>query len=120
MATFKIDQGASFALAILMSAKPKPAFKDGKSLEGVQSTTKDGVPQWVVQVSVADRERGDAELLKVTVTSHQNPADVAQVGMPIFFEGLGIGLMNGTPYFVATGIQNAMATSGNGRKSGGE
>lgn len=117
MATMKIDQGASFSLAILMSAQPKMAFKDGKRLD-TQDTNKDGVPKWVVQVSVADRETGSADLLKVTVTSPHNPAEIAAPGTPIFFEGLGIGIMNGSPYFLATGVQSAMAAAGNGRSKG--
>jgi hypothetical protein len=114
MATMKIDQAASFSLAILMSAQPKMAFKNGKRLDD-QDTNKDGVPKWVVQVSVADREYGGADLLKITVTSKHNPADVAQVGTPIHFENLGIGIMNGNPYFTATGILPAVAAQ-NGRQ----
>lgn len=117
MATMKIDQGASFSLAILMSAQPKMGFKDGKRT-GAQDTNKDGIPKWTVQVSVADRETGSADLLKVTVTSPHNPAEVAAPGTPIFFENLGIGVMNGTPFFLATGIQSAMAAAGNGRSKG--
>jgi hypothetical protein len=119
MATMKIDQGASFSLAILMSAQPKAQFRDGQRT-GQQDTNKDGIPKWAVQVSVADRETGTADLLKVTVTSPTNPAEVAMPGTPVLFEGLGVGVMNGSPYFVATGIQSAMATAtnGSGRKGG--
>uniref|UniRef100_UPI000A5EE271 hypothetical protein n=1 Tax=Actinomadura kijaniata TaxID=46161 RepID=UPI000A5EE271 len=69
MATMKIDQTASFALAVLMSAQPKTKFANGKRTEE-QDVSKDGVPKWAVQVTVADRETGSADLLKVTVTSH--------------------------------------------------
>ena len=117
MATFKIDQGASFSLAILMSVQPKMGFRDGRPT-GQQETNKDGIPKWVVQVSVADRETGSADLIKVTVTMPQNPAEVAQIGMPIHFDGLGIGLMNGKPYFVASGVVSAMASASNGRSKG--
>jgi hypothetical protein len=112
MATMKIDQGASFSLAILMSAQPKAQFREG-ARTGQQDMSKDGIPKWAVQVSVADRETGTADLLKVTVTSSTNPAEIMP-GTPVLFEGLGVGVMNGSPYFVATGIQSAMATATNG------
>jgi hypothetical protein len=114
VATMKIDQAASFSLAILMSAQPKMAFSNGKRLD-TQDTNKDGVPKWVVQVSVADREFGGADLLKITVTSAKNPAEAAQIGTPIHFENLGIGIMNGNPFFTATGIAPAGAPQ-NGRQ----
>ena len=117
MATMKIDQGASFSLAILMSVQPKMNFANGRRT-GEQAVSADGVPKWAVQVSVADRETGDAQMIKVTVTAHHNPADSAQIGTPVFFENLGIGLMNGSPYFLATGLTSAMATAANGRGKG--
>jgi hypothetical protein len=119
MATMKIDQGASFSLAILMSVQPKMKFANGRRT-GEQDMNIDGVPKWAVQVSVADRESGQADLIKVTVTAHHNPADSAQIGTPVFFENLGIGIMNGAPYFLATGLTSAMASAANGRSSKSE
>jgi hypothetical protein len=110
----KIDQGASFSMAILMSVQPKMKFQNGRRT-GEQDVSSIGVPKWAVQVSVADKETGQADLIKVTVTANHNPAESAQIGTPVFFENLGIGIMNGSPYFLATGIQSAMATATNGR-----
>jgi hypothetical protein len=119
VATMKIDQGASFSLAILMSVQPKMKFANGRRT-GEQDVSAIGVPKWAVQVSVADRETGQADLIKVTVTSNHNPAEAAQVGTPVLFENLGIGIMNGSPYFLASGLQSAMAAATNGRASKNE
>jgi hypothetical protein len=116
VATMKIDQGASFSLAILMSVQPKMKFNNGRPT-GEQDANANGVPKWAAQVTIADRETGQADLIKVTVTNAHNPGDAAPPGSAVHFENLGIGIMNGSPYFVATGVVPAMVSAGNGRKS---
>jgi hypothetical protein len=87
---------------MLVSAEPKPEVKwdqaTGERREtGSQATSRDGVPQWAVQVVVSMPSRFDSrtqsEVIPVTVTSVDDPSIQATAGDKVWFDGLTVGVM---------------------------
>ena len=79
MARFIIDQAESFTRANLVQVTPRIAFGS----DGVQETTKDGIPVWQAEVIIGVEGFGGAvasEVIKVRVVSPKDPAE----GIPGF------------------------------------
>jgi hypothetical protein len=90
--TFAVDHPNTFAAAFLMSASPKPKFGDPT---GAQEAAADGQPKWLAEVAVTFLSQGAmkpiSEVLTVTITG-ANPATSIQVGSPVLFDGLRVGV----------------------------
>jgi hypothetical protein len=126
--TFVIDQGATFANAVLMGTSPKERFGS----PGIQDTSAEGVPKWLAMVAVTFTPNGTmapvSEVLTVSVTQPGNPSDGMQLPAPVAFDGLRLGwsspekrdngsIRGGRPWYSATGLRSSLMA---GARKGGE
>lgn len=106
--TFKIDQAATFDGVILLSVEPKTAFGGSE-----QDRTREGMPKWEAQVVAGFKafDRTNNEVLKVGLTSYQNPMDGLTPYTPVQLIDFEIGVMakerkdKDTGASVMTGVQ---------------
>jgi hypothetical protein len=89
-----VDQAATWQTCILMGAAPRMKF----GTVDTQDSNADGVPKWDIQAAVTyrptfDGQRLQSEVLSVTVTSINDPADGIPVPSAVVFEQLRVGSM---------------------------
>lgn len=98
-----VDQ-ARFTTILFMGCEPKmkatfDPVTNKRQTTGEQDTSKDGLyRKWTVQAAVSkpstfDPSRTDSEVLAVTVTSAEDPAEGLMPGTPILFENFVTGVM---------------------------
>jgi len=118
--TYVIDQGATFAAALLMSSAPKDKFGE----PGRQDTASDGTPKWAVNIAVTFTSQNGiapaSEVLAITITSPSDPGAGIPVGSPVSIEGLRVGInvperrgekiVGGKIWHSATGLRSAAAS----------
>jgi hypothetical protein len=116
-ATLAVDPRNSFERAVLMAIGPKLEYGTG-----AQATSAQGVPKWEAQVAVTylaePGRRADSEVINVTLTQPDNPADKVSSG-EVELDGLrvgwtapeqrdnGKGIRGGKPWYQASGIRPA-------------
>ena len=116
--SYMIDAAASFTRALLMSAGPREEF--GKP--GSQEHAKDGTPKWSCSIAVSSPPvgafPGQSDVIAVTVTQPNDPANDITPGTPVAFTDLRVGasapakrddgrISGGKMFFSATGIRSA-------------
>jgi hypothetical protein len=91
---YKIDQAATFSTMVFLECTPKVKF--GSQTD--QECTKDGVPKWDVQVTVATRQFGKNVFttLKISVIAEIDPGEGIAPFTPVHAPGLELGVMDKT------------------------
>lgn len=129
---FVIDQAATFSAVAFLESSPKMAY----GRDGVQDTTRDGIPKWEVQLIGGFRDqfgKSAHEVIKVNVTSPKDPGEGMGPYTPVHMIGFVIGvtppeertdnqgrkkIVGGTVWYRAERIEPAMP--GGARPKGGE
>lgn len=91
-AIFHVDQARTFQMVMFLSSAPKTVFGQNDK----QDTTKDGIPKWEVQVVASFIGFGgktENEILKIGVTSYQDPAQaLGGMPQPVHLNGFRVGV----------------------------
>ena len=90
--TFIVDQAATFSAVAFLESTPKPVFG---SRTGEQATTRDGVPQWEVQVIGGFRDqfgKNAHEVIKINVASHRDPGEGLAAYTPVIMSNFVVGV----------------------------
>jgi hypothetical protein len=90
--TYVIDVAATWPGTPLMFMLSTP--KTGVGVEkDVQTTNRDGVPQWTCQIAARSMRFGkpDTEILSVTVAADKDPGEEIMPGTPVGFTRLEVG-----------------------------
>lgn len=116
-----IDQEQTFVTVAFMGCEPRRQFGTD-----TQDTTKDGIPKWDVQLAVAVPPNGNgrqtAEMLRVGIAAHADPAKGIPPLTPVQLEGFRAGVMIPKPaelregktptiYYQATAVRPANGAS---------
>jgi hypothetical protein len=89
--TFVVDQTSTFQAVAFLSCEPKMVFG-----QQVQEKAKDGTPKWDVQVVAGFRDnfgKVNNEVIKIGITTHQNPAESMGMYTPVHLVNFVVGVM---------------------------